>query len=868
MRPVFRFTIIGSTLFAALMLSNSPPAVGGIVSISDSLYLAHHPRILFTTNDLPDLRNKVLDGGHDDAAYAFIRRQVTRVYPTLTQDSLLSLDMGLEEIPNLGLVAHMDVPFNQGSAALGWMMTYALAANYDVSDDAYWSSLCLRSLVLGYDMCFSNAPEALRATVVEEICSYIDRMTQHINYTVWWNQPYTSNKAAMIVASLGLAAICLQGEVDSEITDRAFAASHGLFEVWLDTHVEAGGACREGALYGAWSMRHLAYYFYARQKYDGFDYSNVYPQLRNMENWFAYELDPRGGGRVNNIHDCTELDYPLARHTTYFDWAQAQWGSALSAYIWERVAIPFGNDQGDHADKFGTALWAQPLIPQQPDDVLANSRFWPGRGLYYYRSGWPAAGASDDVVISFYSGEFKGGHAQEDQNQFTLAAFGQKLVADHGPGRQAAQSEAHNMVFIDGMGQHHAGMSIGTDGNMTTRVLGVFADQLVGDATAAYSTYSPLNAPNAPFPGSDWSWGYIGANPVNHARRTVAVVHGVEAMLYMIVVDDIEKDGGVHDYQWRLHTPTGGTVDVGANPVRINHPLAALEVHVLNPSFDQVTAAVAPFDNANPEPDTDLLTLNVSAVNPQFVTMLVPVKTGVAAPSVSTDEKPWGAVTTIAWSASIVDVVVVNLSRQMSAASTPSWSVYTDAFLAVLRLKDGQLDRYLATDVSSLWVSDTEYIRIEDGTANVSRGEARIDMDRADAQFVFYAPDVNEVYGGGTLVPTANQNGLVTPLVASAANDNPRAQGPVSVVAAPNPFNPSTSIKLALSERGPVTVEAFDVRGRLVRRLWHNRAAGPGTQVLEWDGRDGRGHSVASGVYFVRARTRGGEHTVKITVLK
>jgi len=50
---------------------------------------------------------------------------------------------------------------------------------------------------------------------------------------------------------------------------------------------------------------------------------------------------------------------------------------------------------------------------------------------------------------------------------------------------------------------------------------------------------------------------------------------------------------------------------------------------------------------------------------------------------------------------------------------------------------------------------------------------------------------------------------------------------------------------------GPVQVRVFDVTGRLVKTLIDQLVA-PGTQAVDWDGRNDRGHKVAPGLYFVR----------------
>lgn len=71
----------------------------------------------------------------------------------------------------------------------------------------------------------------------------------------------------------------------------------------------------------------------------------------------------------------------------------------------------------------------------------------------------------------------------------------------------------------------------------------------------------------------------------------------------------------------------------------------------------------------------------------------------------------------------------------------------------------------------------------------------------------------------------------------------------------PNPFNPHTTIKFAVSVNGPVKLRIYDIQGRLVRTLIdENLPAGWYENV--WDGKDGRGRAVSSGTYFVRLQDR------------
>jgi hypothetical protein len=75
----------------------------------------------------------------------------------------------------------------------------------------------------------------------------------------------------------------------------------------------------------------------------------------------------------------------------------------------------------------------------------------------------------------------------------------------------------------------------------------------------------------------------------------------------------------------------------------------------------------------------------------------------------------------------------------------------------------------------------------------------------------------------------------------------------------PNPFNPSTTIRLTI-DRGPgaairdvIEMNILDVSGRIIKHAALPVPAGRGTftQAVSWDGRDRAGKAAGSGVYFL-----------------
>ena len=85
--------------------------------------------------------------------------------------------------------------------------------------------------------------------------------------------------------------------------------------------------------------------------------------------------------------------------------------------------------------------------------------------------------------------------------------------------------------------------------------------------------------------------------------------------------------------------------------------------------------------------------------------------------------------------------------------------------------------------------------------------------------------------------------------------------------AVPNPFNPATDIAFELAEPGFTTLRIYDVSGRLVSTLASGRLAA-GHHTERWDGRDDRGRSMASGVYYARLVAGTRTQTGKLTLIR
>jgi flagellar hook assembly protein FlgD len=101
-------------------------------------------------------------------------------------------------------------------------------------------------------------------------------------------------------------------------------------------------------------------------------------------------------------------------------------------------------------------------------------------------------------------------------------------------------------------------------------------------------------------------------------------------------------------------------------------------------------------------------------------------------------------------------------------------------------------------------------------------------------------------------VIAANQNGYVDAIVAEFSLNK----------AYPNPFNPTTNIKLSLAEQGMVSMKVFNITGQLVDVL-ADGYMDAGYHTFVWNG-----SNVPSGIYFVKVIAGSNVSTQKLMLLK
>ena len=99
--------------------------------------------------------------------------------------------------------------------------------------------------------------------------------------------------------------------------------------------------------------------------------------------------------------------------------------------------------------------------------------------------------------------------------------------------------------------------------------------------------------------------------------------------------------------------------------------------------------------------------------------------------------------------------------------------------------------------------------------------------------------------------------------------DDPLAENDVlGLNFSPNPARANTMIRFDLARNAPVTVEVYDISGRLVRRLVRAEYRTAGPAGVSWDGRDETGRPAASGTYIARVRAGNSVTNARVVLVR
>lgn len=572
---------------------------------------ASHPRLLLNAGRLRRIRAKASAGGDGQAAYEALIATADDYLKHFNADDLFGKLLHFEPTGSVnnhqrsaqleGRLRAAAVPIEilsavyriTGDERYGRLAAKALvnAARALDTDNAmlnsgfyYTRTFYVRALTFGYDWLWPLLAPDERRDVKTTLLGFVLRIHDDSWQASWGRRPLHRvwNWDPGLVSCAGLGMLALEGETKTAEKAVIFDLRRHLRD-YLTLGIDRDGAGHEGPgylAYGIGAGPEFAECLREQGRGDLFTETN----WQRIPSWLTAEMLP-DHRRWNNLSDCSHhlssasvYSYTCGRLAELARTSAAVPGERLpdpktllapEDYLWQFAEAPGRRTLSYSAlaslmdwvwrDGLGrrieTAspsvllaylLFYEPCpVTAAPPALLPDALHFRGRGLAVSRTGY----GPDDLLFAVEAGPHAAGHDQADKGSFTLYGYGADLAIDSGYGNdgeaeKSGSSFAHNMVLIDGRGEPMTWHNQ-SSGHISGYYHSALCDWVRVDAREAWNVRY----------GSDWT-PQPAASPVDKAVRQFLFVRGQGAVPpYLVVMDDIRKNGQPADYTWLWHIP-------------------------------------------------------------------------------------------------------------------------------------------------------------------------------------------------------------------------------------------------------------------------------------------------------------------------
>ena len=572
---------------------------------------APHPRLLLNPARLAHIHDKTLAGGDAQVAYTALVNYADSYLKTVHAEN--PFERVLDFQPTGEVTSHQRSGQLEGRFNAAAIPLEILAAAYRITGDArygrhaakalvsaarsidvdnavlnsgfyYTRTFYVRALAFGYDWLWPLLSPEERTVVKITLLGFVLQIHADSGTATWGRRPLHRvwNWDPGLVSCAGLGMLALEGETTTAEKAILFDLRRHLRD-YLTLGIDADGAGHEGPgylAYGIGAGPEFAECLREQGRGDLFTETNW--QL--IPPWLVAETLP-DHTRWNNLSDCGHGQSAAAVYS-YTCGRLAELARTAPALPGERLPSPedllaprdylrqFAETPGPRrlsypalASLMGWAWQGGPsrLIPrgsapavlafllfhepcpvaQDPAALLPDALHFRGRGLAVSRTGYD----TNAVHFAVEAGPHAAGHDQSDKGSFTLYGYGADLAIDSGYGndgeaQKSGSSHAHNMVLINNQGQpmnwHNQ-----SSGHITGYHHSSLLDWVRVDAREAWNMR--YDSEWRPQPATE---------PVEKALRHFLFVRGSEKTPpYLVVMDDLRKDGQPADYTWLWHIP-------------------------------------------------------------------------------------------------------------------------------------------------------------------------------------------------------------------------------------------------------------------------------------------------------------------------
>jgi len=413
-------------------------------------------------------------------AYAGLARQADDLLP---REAPADPNQAAWEAVPLALIARLDG--RPECAAAAWAR---IAAALDHGDwvmpphkplqvDLGYATIA-ENLALAFDWSYPDLSAEQRARGERDLAARLDLYRQiQADQSEWWAKA-VHNWRTVICGDMGVVALVLR-DADPQWRDALALSIEGVVASLEDNGQD--GSYNEGVGYWGYGVGQGGIFAAALKsatagRVDLFRH----PYLAATGDFSLHFATPDGGSF--GFEDGSHSDRPNP------------WLVALLAREYQRSDLQWlARSAGDQS--LWTFLFTDPALPAQPTGA-ATGRFFPNIQTAVTRTAW----ADDATFLGLHAGSTTVNHAHLDVGTFILSARGRRLVSDPGVWSydhsvlffnnagprwdyEANSSVGHNVVLVEGQGQHYASEC---RGEITVAQFSPTLDRFVCDAGAAY----------------------------------------------------------------------------------------------------------------------------------------------------------------------------------------------------------------------------------------------------------------------------------------------------------------------------------------------------------------------------------------------
>lgn len=543
---------------------------------------ASHPRLFLRPEDLPRLRE--LAQGREAKAFAALRKSADAYlkagptpepsHPGSARDKKNAelikywwpnreqTEKACTEAETLAFVYLITGDKTYGEAARRWVLHLA---SWDPKGNTNFTLNCeagkpmLYRPARAYDWAWDMfTPEerakiqaAMRERVIEAWNSgEVQRGVGHLQ------RPYNShgNRVWHKIAEAGIAFLDEIPEAPRWL-DYAVNKFFSCYPVWSDDD----GGWHEGVAYWSGYQSKTVWWLQVAQSALGLDglKKPYFAQVGDYPLYIAPPHAPNAG-----FGDLSSRPISAPSFMEYHARARSTSGDGGHAAYWRWWGQEMGLRENPGFLGFLYRANLPPLPAARPPSDLPQSKVFHGIGVASLHT--TLLNSRDDVHLLFKSSPFGSqSHGHNPQNSFLLNAYGEALIVAngyrdlHGSAfhyQFVHSTRAQNAVLVDGVGQ--TVHSVTAKGEIVREQLGRDYDYIAGDATPAY-----------------------GGRLVKAWRHAV-LVKGTQP--FVVLYDELVAPKPAK-FQFMLHGLKEFTIDARAGRLRVEQPLAALEIAYLSP---------------------------------------------------------------------------------------------------------------------------------------------------------------------------------------------------------------------------------------------------------------------------------------------